>query len=224
LFIGHFAVGYAAKRLAPRTSLGVLIAAPLFLDMVWPLFLELGWERVRIAPGNTAFTPLDFEWYPWSHSLLLTVVWSLAAAGVVWRWKREKRVATVVGLLVFSHWVLDFVTHGPDLPIDPGGRVRVGLGLWNYPVATMVIESLMYVAGVWLYLRSTHAMDRLGRWVLGSFIVATYGLYLMASFGPPPPSARALAASAFGVWLFPAWAWWADRHRAPAALSTPYDR
>src|SRR3954470_3350305 len=113
MFIGHFAVGFASKRAAPDTNLGILMLAPLFLDLLWPIFLLLGIETVRIDPGNTAFTPLDLHDYPWSHSLLMAVVWSLLVGGIVLAAKRSRRGAVVVGLGVFSHWVLDFITHRP---------------------------------------------------------------------------------------------------------------
>jgi membrane-bound metal-dependent hydrolase YbcI (DUF457 family) len=220
LFIGHFAVGYAAKRVAPRTSLGLLIAAPLFLDLIWPIFLALGWERVRIAPGATAFAPLDFEWYPWSHSLVMALAWSMLWTALYWSRTRYRAGALVLGIGVFSHWIFDWVAHRPDLPLWPGNSPRVGLGLWNSTAATVVLETVLYVAAVGIYLRTTRAADRVGRWALGLFVVMAYALYLGSSFGPPPPNVSALTATAFGLWLVPVWAWWADRHRT-IAIAAP---
>ena len=131
MFIGHFAVGFASKRAAPRTSLTVLLTAALFLDVLWPIFLWLGLERVRIAPGDTAFTPLDFESYPFSHSLFMALVWSLLFAGIYFALTRYRTGTWWVGLAVFSHWVLDWFTHRADLPLLPWGGPKVGLGLWN---------------------------------------------------------------------------------------------
>src|SRR5688500_7330651 len=113
MFIGHMAVGLASKRLSPTTSLGWLMLAPLLADAVWPLFLWLGLESVRINPGDTAMTPLDLHDYPYSHSLLASLLWSAAAGGAFWLWKRDRRAALVIAAGVFSHWVLDFVTHRP---------------------------------------------------------------------------------------------------------------
>jgi membrane-bound metal-dependent hydrolase YbcI (DUF457 family) len=217
LFIGHIAVGFAAKRATPKTSLGVLVAAPLFLDIIWPVFLQLGWERVRVDPGNTAFTPLDFEWYPWSHSLVMALAWSAVFAFLYWSRTRYRPGMLVVGAAVFSHWVFDWITHRADLPLWPGDSVRVGLSLWNYPAATVVIETLLVAGAIALYLRTTRARDWIGRWGLAAFIGVTYAIWLGSSFGPPPPNAAALAATAFGIWLFPVWAWWVDRHRVVAA-------
>src|SRR5687768_4256927 len=130
MFIGHHAAGFAAKRFAPRVSLGTLFAATMLLDLLWPLFLLMGIEHVRIDSGNTAFTPLDFYDYPYTHSLLNVIGWSILAGTIHWLRRKSWRDATVVGLAVLSHWVLDFVTHRPDLPLWPGGPM-VGLGLWN---------------------------------------------------------------------------------------------
>ncbi len=113
MFIGHFAVGLASKRAAPRASLGVLMAAPNLLDLLWPIFLLLGWEQVRIEPGNTAFTPLDFVSYPISHSLVTACGWGALFALLYWARTRYTRGAVVIGLSVVSHWVLDFITHRP---------------------------------------------------------------------------------------------------------------
>src|SRR3954470_23167036 len=129
MFIGHFAVGFASKRAAPDTNLGILMLAPLFLDLLWPIFLLLGIESVRIDPGNTAVTPLDLHDYPWSHSLLMSLVWSALAGGAVWAAVRQFRPALVIAAGVFSHWVLDFVTHRPDMPLYPGSETYLGLGL-----------------------------------------------------------------------------------------------
>lgn len=215
MFIGHFAVGLASKRLAPRASLGALVCAPLLLDLVWPVFLLTGVEHVRIDPGNTAVTPLDFFDYPWTHSLLGALGWSLAFAGVFWMARKDARTSVVLGLGVFSHWVLDFVTHRPDLPLAPGSAVVVGLGLWRSRAATIVVEASLFALGVWLYARATSARDRVGRWALFAFAAVLSLIYVANLFGPPPPSVTAIAWSAMGVWLFVAWAAWIDRHRAP---------
>ena len=229
MFIGHFAVALAARRAAPRVSLGVLFAASQLIDLVWPVFLLLGWERVRIAPGDTAFTPLAFEHYPWTHSLAAVLVWSVLAM-LAYSWLRKDRGgAIVVGLLVASHWVLDFVTHRADLPLYPGGSWRGGLGLWNSVPATLLVESLLFLGGVLVYVRATRAADRTGSlawWALVAFLVL---IHLANAFGPPPPGVEAVAWAGMAAWLIPFWAAWADRHRivvppeAPAPL-VPIER
>src|SRR5712671_4244163 len=130
MFIGHYAVGFAAKRAAPNASLGPLMAAPVLLDLLWPIFLLLGWEHVRIDPGNTAFTPLAFDSYPISHSLLMAVVWAVVFV-LLTRRVSTRQASLWIALAVVSHWVLDWITHGPDLPLLPRLGPKVGLGLWN---------------------------------------------------------------------------------------------
>jgi hypothetical protein len=149
MFIGHFAVGFAAKRFAPRSSEAVLLAAPVLADMLWPVFLLLGWEQVRIDPGNTRYTPLDFVSYPWSHSLLMLCVWASAFGGIYYGITRYRAGAIAIWIGVVSHWVLDWVTHRPDMPLYPGGA-RYGLGLWNSIAGTMVVEFLTFAVGVWI--------------------------------------------------------------------------
>ena len=115
MFIGHFALGFAAKRAAPGVSLGVLFAAAQLADVLWPIFVATGVEQVRIDPGNTAFTPLDFVSYPYSHSLVLLIIWGLIFAGIA---KVRLRAGfALIFALVVSHWVLDYITHRPDMPM-----------------------------------------------------------------------------------------------------------
>jgi len=213
MFIGHFAVGFASKRIAPQSSLGVLMAAPVALDLLWPIFLTLGWETVRIDPGNTAFTPLDFVSYPYSHSLLMAALWGVIFGGFYWAVTRYSTGAVVIGLGVLSHWILDAVTHRADMPLVPGGGPRVGLGLWNSVPATLIVESLMFAAAVWLYESTTRARDRVGHYSFSMFVAIACASYLSNAFGPPPPSAEFLARFGFGLWLFPLWAGWFDAHR-----------
>jgi hypothetical protein len=216
VFIGHFALGFAAKRVAPRVPLPVLFAAAQFADLLWPLLLALGLEQVRIDPGNTAFTPLDFVSYPYSHSLAMLVLWGLLFA-LTWRTvaSANLKVAVTLALLVVSHWVLDFASHRPDLPIYPGSD-KFGLGLWSSVPATILVETLLYVAGLSIYVTSTHARDGAGRWGLWSLGVGLFVIYLASTFGPPPPSITALLlVGIVGLGLLLVWSAWVDVHREP---------
>lgn len=191
----------------------MLLAATYWLDMVWPVLLLAGIEHVRIDPGNTAFTPLDFWDYPWSHSLVLAAGWSVLFGLACIR--AGKRVALLAGLLVFSHWVLDFVTHRPDLPLWPGGGPMVGLGLWNSVPATIAIESAMFAAGICIYAFSTRPRDLIGVLAFWGLVLFLGAIYAANVFGPPPPNESAIAiAGAVGAMLFTVWSWWADKHRA----------
>jgi len=213
MFLGHFGVGFGAKRFAPRTSLGTLFLASQFIDLLWPLLLLVGAERVAIVPGITVVTPLDFTYYPWSHSLLTVAVWGLLFGATYYLMKRYRAGAWVCGIAVVSHWVLDLVLHRPDLPILPGGEYRAGFGLWNSLAATLVIELAVFAVGLVLYLRTTTATDRIGSislWSLVGFLLLIYAGNL---FGAPPPSVAAIAWLAQAQWLLIAWGYWIDRHR-----------
>lgn len=223
MFIGHFAVGFAAKRLAPRVSLGTLFLAAQFIDLLWPTLLLLGVERVRIAPGITAFTPLDFEHYPWSHSLFMVFVWGALFGAVYYALRRDARASVVLAILVLSHWLLDFLTHRPDLPVWLDGS-RVGLGLWNSVPFSLSIEIGLFVCGILLYVRTARARDATGRWTLWGLVALLGLIYAGNLFGPPPPSVTAIAWVGHAQWLLVAWAYWIDRHREPVASGTgPYE-
>jgi membrane-bound metal-dependent hydrolase YbcI (DUF457 family) len=206
-------VGLAAKRVTPQVSLAALLAAPLLLDLLWPVFLLLGFETVRIDPGNTAVTPLDLHDYPYSHSLVMAIVWSLVFGAVLGHFYQSVRVSLVGGALVFSHWLLDYVTHRPDMPLYPGSEAYVGLGLWNSVAGTLVVELSLFAGGVFLYARSTRANDKRGKLGFWSLMALLVAFYFAAVFGPPPPDVPSLIGGSFAIVLLLGWAFWADRHR-----------
>lgn len=211
MFIGHFGLGFAAKRAAPSVSLAVLFLAAQFADVLWPLLVAAGVEQVRIDPGNTAVTPLDFVSYPWSHSLLMLAVWGVLL-GWIFR-TADRRAFAVIAALVLSHWLLDFVTHRPDMPLYPGGP-EVGLGLWRSVPLTAAVELPLYLAGVWIYARATRSRGAKGRWAFASLWIGLLLLHAGNLVGPPPPSVTALWAGAIaGFAVIMVWSWWADRHR-----------
>ena len=213
MFIGHFALGFAAKRVAPRLSLATLFAAAQLADILWPFLVAFSIEQVRIAPGITAFTPLDFVSYPYSHSLLLLVIWGALFGAVYAMPRRDGRVWLVIAALVVSHWVLDWITHRPDMPLYPGS-VKVGLGLWNSVEGTVTVEVLMFLAGLWIYARATRSRDAVGRRGLSALVGFLLVIYLANSIGPPPPSVAAIViAGIAGAAVILLWAWWIDRHR-----------
>lgn len=217
MFIGHFALGFAAQRAAPRQSLATLILAPVFLDAVWPVLCLLGIERFHIAEGNTAFQPLVFDYYPWSHSLLMALAWGALFALVVQRLTGDRRGAILCFALVVSHWVLDWVSHVPDMPLWPGGE-KLGLGLWRSIPATVAVESLLFTGGLILYFQSTKARDRTGTWALAGFITFLLITYLGTANGKAPPSEQAvLIPGLAAVIIMPLWARWIARHREVVA-------
>ena len=214
MFLGHVAVGLAAKREAPGVSLAVLVLAAQLADVIWPVLVGLGVEQVVIDPGNTRVTPLNFVSYPYSHSLVTLVLWAIAFASL-FGLSRGRRAVPILAALVISHWVFDVITHRPDMPIVPQRALKLGLGLWNSIPATLAVEFAMYAAGVWIYVRSTRARDRIGSWGFGILAVFLVVVYLGNVFGPPPPSASAVWIGALvGAAVMTLWAWWVDRHRA----------
>jgi hypothetical protein len=212
VFIGHNAVGFAAKRYAPRTSLGLLMAAPLLLDLIWPIFLLLGIEHVRIDPGNTRLTPLDFYDYPWSHSLVMSVVFGALFGGGYWLATRYARGAIALFLGTVSHWVFDWLVHRADLPLYPGGR-KYGLGLWNHPAIEIALEVALFAMGIAIYARTTRARDRVGSLAFIAFVIFLAVIHVANVLGPPPPNVKMIAMAALLMWLFPLWCAWFDRHR-----------
>lgn len=213
MFIGHFAVGFAAKKFAPRASLAILLAAPLLPDILWPPLLLLGLERVRIDPGNTKFTPLALAYYPWSHSLLLCFVWATGFALVYDRMTHYRRGTLAIWIGVISHWILDWITHGPDMPLYPGGP-RLGLGLWNSIAATMIVEIAMFGVGVGLYALATRARDRIGRYAFLGYLALLLIAYVSDRFSGPPASSKEIAwTGLIAEVILLLWAWWFDRHR-----------
>jgi hypothetical protein len=212
MFLGHFAVALGAKKAAPKASLGTLVLATQFADLLWPAFLLLGWEQVWIVPGVTRVTPLDFVSYPYSHSLLAQLLLGLGVGLVYFVLRRNARAAVVLAACVPSHWVFDYVAHRPDMPLFPGGA-RYGLGLWKSFPATLAAEFSLFAIGVAFYVTVTSAKDRIGKWALWSLLIFLPLVYVASAVSPPPPSVQAVAVSALALWLVVPWAAWADRHR-----------
>jgi hypothetical protein len=212
MFIGHFGAGFAGKKPAPRISLGTLFLAAQWLDLIWPLFLLLGIEHVVIIPGDTKLTPLSFTDYPYSHSLMFVLFWGIILGGIYFFIKKNVMNSIIVGVLVLSHWVLDLLVHKPDLPILKSGP-DVGFGLWNYPVIAIVLEAIIFIIGVWLYISTTTAKDKIGSIALWALIIFLVIIYIMNILGPPPPDLKSIGFIGLLQWLFVVWAYWIDRHR-----------
>lgn len=220
MFIGHYAVALAAKKVAPKTSLGTFVLAAQFLDLLWPLFLIAGLEHVRIAPGITSFTPLDFYDYPYSHSLVAVGLWSCAIGGIYFFIRKQARSALLVGACVLSHWLLDAVTHRPDLPLIPGGKTMVGFGLWNSFSGSVVVELMLFTLGIIWYVRATEAKDRIGRHAFWAWIAFLGSIWVVNMFSPPPPDENAIAIGGLSLWLIVLWAYWLDHHRRSVMTGT----
>lgn len=213
MFLGHFGAGFAAKKIDKTASLGTYLMAAQWIDLIWPIFLLLGIERAVINPGVSEVTPLEFVYYPFSHSLFGVIVWAVVFGSVYFMIKKKFKTALILGLLVISHWLLDLLVHIPDLPIFPGESVKVGFGLWNSFAVTLLLEALILGLGVFLYYRATNAKNKIGTYSLIVLIIFLIGIYILNLIGPPPPSVEAIAYVGNAQWLFVLWGYWIDRNR-----------
>jgi hypothetical protein len=214
MFVGHLGLGFAGKRAHARPSLGTYLVATMLPDLLWSLFVLAGWEHVRIVAGETAVSPLEFVRYPYSHSLVATVIWGALLGGAYWGLRGDRAGAAWLAALVVSHWVLDVVSHRPDVPVDLAGRVRLGLGLWDSRLATLLVEGGLFAMGVVAYARGTHPSDGKGRWGLVALVVLVSLPWLVSLGGTPPPGIGALiAGNVAGGTVTVGLAWWTDRHR-----------
>ncbi len=216
MFVGHYGVSFAAKRVDPTIPLWVLFLAVQLLDILWAPCILLGIEKVRIVPGITASNPLDLYYMPYTHSLVAALFWS-CVGGFAYQFvarPARRQASAVVGLAVFSHWILDFVVHRPDLPLYDNSA-KVGLGLWNAPALAFGLEAALLFGGIWLCLRGRLARS-LGTLVFGVLMLA---IQAYVFFGPPPTSDRAAASMALIAYaVFATAIWWLqDRRAAPGA-------
>ena len=213
MFVGHLAVAFAAKRQEPRVNLGWFMAGVCALDLVWPLFVLAGVERVSIVPGATAFTPLVFDSYPWSHSLVMACAWGAGLAALA-RWRTPVPVGWLLFALVVSHWVLDFASHAPDMPLWPGSSPKFGLGLWYSIPATLIVEGAMWLLGIWIFLGTAPPRTPGARLAFWSFVVICTLMWATGPWGPLPSSERALGYFSLIGWLIVPWAAAADWRRS----------
>ncbi|MEJ2193251.1 MAG: hypothetical protein P8X73_00135 [Ignavibacteriaceae bacterium] len=213
MFIGHFGVGFAGEKIDKAASLGTYFIAAQWVDLIWPILLLLGIEKVEIEPGISVVTPLNFVYYPFTHSLLGAIIWGGLFGLVYFLIKKKLRTAIILGALVVSHWLLDLIVHIPDLLLVPGLDIKVGIGLWNSLVGTLLVEGLIFAAGVYLYLKTTKAKNKTGNFALWGLILFLVLIYIGNLFGPPPDSVQAIAIVGNAQWLIILWGYWIDRNR-----------
>ena len=219
MFVGHYGPSFAIKSLRPAIPLWQLFIAVQLVDVVWAVLVLLGVEKVRIVPGITASNPLDLYYMPYTHSLVAAIFWSVAVALVLWPLSRvaTRSAAVWIGAAVFSHWILDFLVHRPDLPLYDD-TLKVGLGLWNYPVVALSLEAALLFGGMILYLRVTTPINAIGRVGPPVFGVVMLAIQSYIFFGPPPVSPAAAAITALVSYvLFAVLAEWLARQRRQIA-------
>lgn len=217
MFIGHYGLAFGVKKAAPQISLLTLFVAVEFVDILWPFLLLLNVEQVKVTPGITVVTPFDFVHYPYTHSLLMGIVWGLLYGMVYWFFKKDVKSATIVGLAVLSHWFLDLVVHIADLPLTPFTSTKVGMGLWNSLGGTVILELIIFTIGAYLYYKGTKAINNKGKWgfwLLVAFFLLT-DFYNM--FGPPPENSIPMLFVSFAVLqlIVLSLASFVDKNRAP---------
>ena len=223
--IGHYGVSLALKKTDQKISLGLLFIAAQFVDILWAVLVLLGIERAEIVPGITAANPIDYVYYPFSHSLVTSLIWA-GATYILFRilpaksGSRQSKVALVIATAVLSHFFLDLLIHRPDLPLSVGDSPTIGLGLWNYVLASYVVEGLIFFGGLWIYMRATTLSAttgttfgrKYGMLIFAAFLFITN---LMNLFGAPPPNSQFLATFSLATYLLSiGLAFWLDRKRS----------
>ncbi len=220
MFIGHYGPSFAIKAVRPAIQLWILFIAVQLVDVAWAILVLLGVEKVRIVPGITASNPLDLYYMPFTHSLVAAALWAGVAIVLCKPLSRVRDWSTAVwiGAAVFSHWVLDWLVHRPDLPLYDD-TMKVGLGIWNYPAIALALEAFLLFGGMIMYLRRTQAFNAIGRIgppVFGILMLAIQG-YIF--FGPPPTSPSSAAITALVSYaVFAVVAHWLDRQRHHVAV------
>lgn len=215
MFVGHIAVGFCAKPFAPRTSLGTLVLAAVWMDVLVWIFVVVGLEHIAVKPGITTTNALDLYDYPISHSLVMSIVWSALLAGVYYGIRKYSQGALLIFAAVVSHWILDFVSHRPDMPLAPGVHRYYGLGLYNSPLGMILVEGLLWLIGIVLYERATRSRNRAGLWVLYVVIAVLSWLWITSLNGAAPQVSMTTMGLIDIVFmaLLVAWAYWADSLR-----------
>ena len=217
MFVGHYAASLALKRFEKRASLGILFLGVQFVDILFFPFVLLGIERINIVENFTDATHFELEFLPYTHSLVASLIWA-GVAYALFRWVvvRQHGVALAIALAVFSHWVFDLLVHTPDLPLWSDASLKFGFGLWNSAVATYALEAAFLLVALWLYLRSTTATSRTGKYGMAIFVVFLLLVNVVNVFGPLQSDSKvALAVSALAAYLlFAAVAFWLDKKRS----------
>jgi len=223
MFVGHYGPAFAAVAGRKTIPLWIAFIAVQLVDVFWAIFVLLGIEKVRIVHGITLANPLDFYYMPYTHSLVGAVAWAVTAGIVYYSFRKVdgQSAAVIVGAAVFSHWVLDWVVHRPDLPLY-GNACKVGLRLWNYPAFAFLLELGILFGGVYRYVKRTQSLSRLDRYGMVSFGSLMLVVQSILFLGPPPPSGNAAAVAALSLYfVFAAVAYALEKQRIVRSRATP---
>ena len=213
MFIGHFGVGFAGKKFDKSASLGTYFMAAQWIDLIWPILLLLGIEKAEIKPGISSVSPINFTYYPFTHSLFGVIVWAVLFGMIYFLIKKKSRTAIILGMLVLSHWFLDLLVHVPDLQIFPGYNLKVGFGIWNNLSATIILEGLIFTLGVYFYYKTTKTKNKVGTYSLIGLIAFLIVMYISNLVGPPPPTIEMIGIVGNAQWLIVLWGYWIDKNR-----------
>jgi hypothetical protein len=219
MFIGHFGIGFALKKVEPGLSLGLLIFGAILLDILFGLFLLAGLEHAKIVPGATVVSPFEFYDYPLSHSAVGAVIWATAGFLAYWLWPKgdraqRKRPAFVLAAAIFSHFILDVISHTPDMTLFGNNLPGLGLSLWNSLAGTMIVELGLLLIGIVLYMSATHSVSSSGKYGLALLVLMLIVFFIANIFGPPPPDMISVAVTmTAGQLALVAIAYWVDRNR-----------
>ena len=215
MFIGHFGLSFAAKKLAPKVSLATLFIATQFVDILWPFLLVFHVEKVAVVPGYTKMNAFEFLYFPYTHSLLMGVVWGVLAGLLYWLFSKDRQGSWIIGLCVLSHWFLDLIVHTADLPLTPFTDIKAGFGLWNNLPVALTVETLLFLGGAYLYARNTKPRNKTGKWALWGLVIFLLVVHFGNTFGPVPPDSINTLFVSFMVLMavIIGLAWWVDRNR-----------
>jgi hypothetical protein len=204
MFVGHYSVAFACRTERNGIPLWVLFIAVQFLDYIWATLVLLGIEKLRVIKGFTEGSMIDSYFHPYSHSMITAILWSVVGAigyRPVCKWlgyTYSKSAAFIIGLAVFSHWILDLVAHPRDLAIYDN-TWKVGFGLWNYRDPEFALEVALLAGGIVLYLmRNTMPAIRKGAVI--AFGIALVIVQIGDTYVPRAPLTD--KATAMGVWIF----------------------
>jgi hypothetical protein len=220
MFVGHYSAALALKRVEKNASLGWLFLAVQFADILFLSLVLLGIERLNIVENFTPSTHFELEFFPYSHSLVGSLVWAAVAYAIfailpARKGVSKRGIALVMGAAVFSHWVLDLVVHTPDLPLLGNSSPKVGFGLWNYALITFILEAVLLLAGAWYYLRGTKARTATGKYGMMALAAVLIAANVSFYFGPPPDSVSSMATiSLVSYFVVGVIAFWLDRTRS----------